>query len=70
LNPSRTFGPIVVNGGWATLWIYVVGPLAGAALASVAFRVLTPERRTLTAKLFHDERYPTTQRTELPARHA
>ncbi len=34
LNPARAFGAAVVSGDWASMWIYWVGPLIGAALAA------------------------------------
>lgn len=67
MNPARSLGPATVADSWNLLWVYFIGPPLGAVLAAVAFRVLLPERRTLTAKLFHDERYISTLRTELPA---
>src|SRR5579884_549357 len=56
----------------------VLGALGAAAIFTVALRgwagdvhdavtQFVPARRTLTAKLFHDERYISTLRTELPA---
>jgi aquaporin Z len=33
MNPARSIGPDVVLGQFGHLWLYVVGPLAGAALA-------------------------------------
>lgn len=68
MNPARTLGPDLVSGAYPVLWVYLVGPLVGAALADVIFRLVTRERTTLTAKLFHDSDYPSTQRTLLPAR--
>ena len=50
-----------------TLSVYLVAPLAAGFAAAGLFRLL-PRRRTLTAKLFHDARYPSAQRTHLPAR--
>ena len=36
MNPARSLGPDLVRGDLATLWIYIVGPLIGAAIG-VAF---------------------------------
>ena len=67
MNPARSLGPATVADSWNLLWVYFIGPPLGAILAAIAFRVFLPERSTLTAKLFHDERYVSTLRTELPA---
>jgi MIP family channel proteins len=37
MNPARSFGPALVSGEWQDFWIYVVGPLLGAALGAVAY---------------------------------
>jgi aquaporin Z len=44
-NPAVGIGPIVTNamlggGGYGNLWLYLVGPLAGGALAAIVFRVV------------------------------
>ena len=70
MNPARTIGPAVVSGNYRSFWVYLVGPLMGAALAVLALRLLAPRRTTLTAKLFHDQRYPSTVKTLLPAQPA
>lgn len=33
MNPARSFGPALASGDWASYWVYVAGPLAGAAIA-------------------------------------
>ncbi|WP_087116917.1 MIP/aquaporin family protein [Corynebacterium urinipleomorphum] len=42
-NPAVALG-LSVNGnfGWGNLWIYILAPFVGAALAALCFRVLSP----------------------------
>jgi aquaporin Z len=39
VNPARSFGPALIAGDFDGFWVYVVGPLAGAALAWVFWRI-------------------------------
>jgi aquaporin Z len=48
VNPARSFGPAVFEGGQALrqLWVFIVFPLPGGALAAVvAPLIIGPERR-------------------------
>jgi glycerol uptake facilitator-like aquaporin len=40
MNPARSLGPAIVSGNLQTLWIYIVGPVAGACCALLLFRLL------------------------------
>ena len=66
LNPARSAGPAVAFGDVGDLWIYVVGPIAGALLG-VGPWLGNATRRPVTAKLFHDRRYACSLATQLPA---
>jgi len=45
VNPARSTGPALLVGGWAMqqLWLFWVAPLAGAAIAGVAYGALAAE---------------------------
>jgi aquaporin NIP len=38
MNPARSFGPALVSGEWRDFWVYVTGPIAGAALGAFAYQ--------------------------------
>jgi MIP family channel proteins len=40
MNPARSIGPALVSGELHDLWIYLVGPIAGAALGAIAYQVV------------------------------
>jgi MIP family channel proteins len=40
MNPARSFGPALAAGEWHDLWIYVVGPIAGAGLGALAYQLV------------------------------
>jgi aquaporin Z len=33
MNPARSFGPALITGDFSTYWVYLAGPLLGAAIA-------------------------------------
>jgi len=38
MNPARTFGPDLVSADFGSYWVYIAGPLVGAAIAvGIAF---------------------------------
>jgi aquaporin Z len=45
VNPARSIGPALFVGGTALsqLWVFIVGPLAGGAVAAGVYQVLYPE---------------------------
>src|SRR5579862_5444971 len=57
VNPARSIGPALFVGGWALgqLWLFIVAPLIGAAVAAVAYQAihisepLIPARRAESA---------------------
>ena len=40
MNPARSFGPALAGGEWGDFWIYVAGPVAGAALGVFAYELV------------------------------
>jgi aquaporin Z len=48
VNPARSTGPALFVGGWALaqLWLFWVAPIAGAALAGLAYRAISAEPRS------------------------
>ena len=69
LNPARSLSPAVFAREFGSLWIYLVGPLLGAALAALMVK-LELLRLPLTAKLFHDPSYRSVTRTMMPGARA
>src|SRR5512132_2367845 len=40
MNPARSFGPALASGEWQDFWVYVVGPIAGAAIGVFAYALV------------------------------
>ena len=37
MNPARSLSPALIGWTWTSQWIYVVGPVAGAAIAVIFY---------------------------------
>jgi MIP family channel proteins len=44
MNPARSFGPALADGQWHLFWVYVVGPVVGAALGALAYQAVRGDR--------------------------
>ncbi len=46
-NPARWLGPAAVSGTWDDAWVFILGPIIGALVATFAFKalVLGPQER-------------------------
>jgi MIP family channel proteins len=40
MNPARSLGPALASGTWSDFWIYVVGPVIGAAIGVFAYALV------------------------------
>ena len=43
MNPARSFGPALGSGTWGDFWIYIAGPVLGAALGALAYQLVRGE---------------------------
>ena len=43
MNPARSFGPALAAGEWTEFWVYLAGPVAGAALGAFAYQLVRGE---------------------------
>ena len=46
MNPARSIGPAVVSGDVGQLWIYLIGPFAGAVAGGLTYHLLRSDRST------------------------
>jgi glycerol uptake facilitator-like aquaporin len=47
MNPARSFGPALAAGAWSSFWVYVVGPIVGAAVGVFLYELVRgPSSRT------------------------
>ena len=43
MNPARSLGPALAAGEWRDAWVYVAGPLVGAAFGAFAYQLVRGE---------------------------
>jgi aquaporin Z len=74
VNPARSIGPALFVGGWALaqLWLFIVAPLLGGAIAAAVYRALRVPAPTITAAeaeraLPSEQKQRGTRRPESPA---
>ena len=44
VNPARALGPMIVAGKLTSFWLYIVGPLIGAAVATLLYDLVKAAR--------------------------
>ena len=44
MNPARSLGPAVAAAEWQDFWVYIVGPVTGAALGAFAYQLIRGAR--------------------------
>ena len=44
MNPARSLGPALAAGEWSHFWIYVTGPVLGAAAGALAYQTVRGDR--------------------------
>ena len=51
MNPARTLGPDIVSTDFTGWWVYIIGPVAGAAIAMVIITAVRglPDKEELEA---------------------
>ena len=52
VNPARSLGPAIFASGdaLADVWVFIVGPFFGAALAAIIYRFLDPQKKETKAE--------------------
>jgi aquaporin Z len=58
MNPARSLGPALLAGTLDSMWIYIIGPVAGMMLAAEAYTHLWPASRVKCAKFDHPAGIP------------
>jgi aquaporin NIP len=51
MNPARSLGPALVSGTWTDFWVYIAGPVVGAALGAFAYQLVRGEHPPPASRL-------------------
>lgn len=47
MNPARSLGPAIVGNRYEAIWVYVVGPVAGAVAGAWAYNLIRFTNKSL-----------------------
>jgi aquaporin NIP len=50
MNPARSLGPALASGTWTDFWVYIAGPIVGAALGALAYQLIRGEQAIPTGR--------------------
>ncbi len=67
MNPARSFGPALIAGEWRDFWVYVAGPLLGAAIGAFAYQLARGHQPPRTADRDPEEQRDGSRPVRLPA---
>ena len=67
MNPARSLGPALASGTWQDFWIYLVGPIAGAALGALAYQLVRGEHQRPAVEPESEEPHDGARPVRLPA---
>jgi aquaporin NIP len=67
MNPARSFGPALVSGTWTDFWVYLAGPVLGAAIGALAYQLVRGEHPSQSTHAESREQPDGTRPVRLPA---
>ncbi len=50
MNPARSLSPAIISGHYHSLWVYIIGPVLGALVASFVFAIINEDYSKKKAK--------------------